>query len=901
MVHKQQKTTDEKTGLFQRVAIFFFTHIKTTAILWAIVVILGVLVYGWFMKREGFPSVQVPVGIVQVGYPLKSAAEVDSEAVKPIDEAIRKSSLVESVTATSRDNFGVLVVRFKEDTGTSKEGLDAVRATVDSLQLPEAAQVEYQEIDAAKFDNKYEAIIAVYSDTISDPRQLYDLAINIAARANEGDIALGDGYRAEVITQYVEGSAPDGTALSIQRSADRIGRSIDNSAAFYNSVSIGIIAPEKFDIFELQKKLEAFTAAGKTDQAQLLISATFAPDITSQINNLQTSLFEGLIIILVISLVLIHFRAGIVTGLSMITVLLLTLIVLWAAGFTLNTITLFALILCLGLIVDDTTIVAEAIDKESTRTSDKKQIISQAVRRVALASTAGTVTTMLGFAPLLFIGGVLGDFIRIMPITIITSLAMSLLVSLSLVPFLSRWSIREKGKLSIASRVLQRFIAHPLAVLLRFMRYGRLNKVAFSLLTISLSIVALGVAGFYFQKLKFDIFPSTKDSNSLSVAVRYQGVTNLPEALSRVESVEKILQSEVGSNIASVAYYNQISTTSAQMSVRLIPYKDRDVTAPQLVERIHKAALENLSNVSVSASQNDAGPPKESLPFRIQILTEDQSKSDAAVNALVPLLNQTVLERPNGTTAKIINAQPADSSSIVREDGKRIAEIRAGFDAEDTSTLVTVAKDFVTSQLTPERLSPIGLTADNFTFNFGNEEENQESFRSMIIAFPILLIAMLVLLAVQFRSFIQPLLIFLAVPFSLLGVAIGLYATNNPLSFFVMIGLFALIGISVNNTILLTDYANQGLREGKGYTDAIADALEQRLRPLLITSLTAVVALIPLALSDPFWEPLCVTLIFGLIASTLLVITIFPYYYLMVERVRLGIYRSWRKIRRNER
>jgi multidrug efflux pump subunit AcrB len=145
---------------------------------------------------------------------------------------------------------------------------------------------------------------------------------------------------------------------------------------------------------------------------------------------------------------------------------------------------------------------------------------------------------------------------------------------------------------------------------------------------------------------------------------------------------------------------------------------------------------------------------------------------------------------------------------------------------------------------------------------------------------------MFLLLAFQFKSLLQPLLIFTAIPFSFFGVSAGLYVTNNPLSFFVMIGFFALIGIAVNNTILLTDFANQARKQGEGRFESMALAVKARFRPLIATSLTGVLALIPLALSDPFWESLSYTLIFGLLSSMFLVVIAFPYFYLAAEFLR---------------
>ena len=132
----------------------------------------------------------------------------------------------------------------------------------------------------------------------------------------------------------------------------------------------------------------------------------------------------------------------------------------------------------------------------------------------------------------------------------------------------------------------------------------------------------------------------------------------------------------------------------------------------------------------------------------------------------------------------------------------------------------------------------------------------------------------------------------MAIPFSIFGIMLGLDITNNPISFFAMLGFFALVGLSIKNTILLTDYANQSRRSGLGAVDSAVAALEERFRPLFATSVTAVVSLIPLALSSPFWQGLTVLLIFGLLSSTFLVVVVFPYYYLGVEYLRLTVGQS---------
>jgi multidrug efflux pump subunit AcrB len=151
------------------------------------------------------------------------------------------------------------------------------------------------------------------------------------------------------------------------------------------------------------------------------------------------------------------------------------------------------------------------------------------------------------------------------------------------------------------------------------------------------------------------------------------------------------------------------------------------------------------------------------------------------------------------------------------------------------------------------------------------------------------------LLVLQFNSFTQPLLILLAIPFSFPGLFAGLYYTNNPLSFFVVVGLTGLVGIVVNNTIMLIEYANAQRNEGKDLLFSISEAVSLRTRPILTTSLVTVAGLVPLAISEPFWEPLAFTIIFGLLSSVIMIIVAFPVFYYVVERLREKFYSRFNK------
>jgi multidrug efflux pump subunit AcrB len=328
---------------------------------------------------------------------------------------------------------------------------------------------------------------------------------------------------------------------------------------------------------------------------------------------------------------------------------------------------------------------------------------------------------------------------------------------------------------------------------------------------------------------------------------------------------------------------------TAALYINLIPYTERSVTSPQLVDQLNKE-FKNFDGASVKAAQIDVGPPAGG--FTVNVTATDRQAAEKLAGDIAAYLNGHQLKRPSGVTATMSDAKVANRSVYNRSDGKPVLSVTADLGGDDTTTLTTLAQNDVKKEFGAKKLASYGLKSNDINFDIGEEQDNQDSFKTLALAFPIVLIVIFLLLALEFRSLLQPLLIFMAIPFSLFGVTLGLFLTHNAFSFFAMLGFFALIGLSLKNTILLTDYANQSRRAGMSPIDAATAALGERFRPLVATSLTAICSLIPLAVTSPFWQGLAVVLIFGLASSTLLVITIFPYYYLGAEYLRWRISRG---------
>ena len=205
------------------------------------------------------------------------------------------------------------------------------------------------------------------------------------------------------------------------------------------------------DIIRADKQLDnAITQLNSEPEFKgynLVVSASYANSINTQISELQRALLEGLLAILIIASIVIAIRASFITVISMVSVLSITLGVLFLIGYSLNTITLFTLILALALIVDDTIIMVEAIDAQRRKNKDARQAVKTATQKVSRAMIAATSTAALSFAPLLFVGGILGGFIRAIPVTVITALIVSLIVALLFIPLFSRVLLLRKKQM----------------------------------------------------------------------------------------------------------------------------------------------------------------------------------------------------------------------------------------------------------------------------------------------------------------------------------------------------------------------------------------------------------------------------------------------------------------------
>ena len=881
-----------KDNILTKLTSIFFVKWKITLVLWLFIVGLGTATYTSIIQREGFPPIQFPLSFVGGAYPGQSVEQVDQDILKPLSDALESKSEISSVDANAASDSSFTAVVFFNEGVTSREGTELVKLAIsDEVDIPQGAIINAVAIDPGAYLFEYDLVAHVYSTGGASTETLDAAAAKLA-----GELSSESQVESAAALSSIS-SLPNGQMA--KTSFTRIGQSENGEVPFYSATAIGVKQAADTDTIELSDVVNEVVASVDLSEfdgdVQAIVSADFANDIRNQIDFLESNLLTSLLAVAFVSLILITWRASIITSLFMITVMLATILVLWLIGYTLNVITLFALILSLGLFVDDATIVVEAVDvSKKKRRLGKLDVARSAVSKVGTASLAGTLTTVLVFAILASPSGILGQFIRLIPITVMIALALSFLLSITLIPFLAKYIMldhREQSWLTRVNPILKFEIwlsewAEKLVLKVK-KRSGKF--MAAGAVLISLVLFMSGAFLFMF-KVDNNTFPPSKDTDQLGIQVKFNGLRSVDQAEATSEQLDRIISDTIGDNVV-YGYYGIERLADAQQAtiiLNLVPFTDRDIKAPQLAENLTAAIEDRFTGPAlVTVDPVDNGPPSSQFPFGIRVYSEDLEVLTRVTSDISSEFEGAVLENFNGEKIAVLGDQIGGiDKEILRDNGRRYAITRFTYDSENPTLVALLTEQEFKDRYDDARLEALGVEMDLIEFDAGQEGDFQDSFNTLLLAIPIALLLMYGLLAIQFRSFAQPFLILLAVPFTLFGVALGLFLTDNAASFFALVGFIGLTGIAVNNTIMLTDYANQERRAGAKSIDAIASATKKRLRPLIATTLTTVVALLPLALNDPFWEALAVTIIFGLVSSTLLVLISFPYYYLATEKLR---------------
>ena len=708
---------------------------------------------------------------------------------------------------------------------------------------------------------------------------------------------------------------------------------------------------------------------GLLNDSQVLVVFDEGKQVRKDLSELVTAGIETVVLVILCLLLTIGWRESLVAALSIPLSFVIAFIGLYASGNTINFISLFALILSVGILVDSGIVVTEAIHTRLRKTGNAVEAAEKSIREYAWPLIAGTMTTIAVFAPLFFLSGVTGEFISSIPFTIIFVLIASIFVALGLVPLIAIYltsnthsnrfeekqeEYTEKIQLwyrtklvnFLESKIKQRVLlwslfvglilafALPATGLLKviFFPPENVDAIYIEIETIQgtpvadTDLVVRQVEEILYDKDYIKSFTTTAGSGSAFTGSTAAGgkfanitVDLNPERDETSIELAMMLRKEfeaIKGGTVKITEQQNGPPTGAPVFIKLsgdsladlLLVSDRaeklllDIEGTRDVEASSKSnATEFVLTIDKGKASTLGVPPQavggvlRSAVFGVEATTINQEGEDIDVIVRLGVDKNTLdisatpkisLDTLRNLTVTSIRGESVPLSSITTE---TLASANAAINHEDKIRQVTVSAFTVEGVVAgevvnkfKERVGELEAPA-GVEVSYGGEAENvNQSFTEMFIALAVGLLLMLAILVLSFNSIRYSLYLLLVVPYSLIGVFAGLAMTGLALSFTSLLGVIALAGVIINHNIILMDsmITHKGAqKEDESLIDQVADASVSRFRPIMLTTITTVVGMIPLSRISDFWSPLAFAIMFGLTFAMILTLVLVPTLY----------------------
>lgn len=733
------------------------------------------------------------------------------------------------------------------------------------------------------------------------------------------------------------------------------------------AIFISVQQKMNFNIYTIAEEIDRIIESYELNKADPSIHLEYIFDQTesvdSRINGFLSNLIGGIILVGILIFLSLGFRAAVLVMLAIPFSILIGLGFVDLTGFGLQQITIAALVIALGLLVDNSIVIVENIERFIELGKTRKEAAIIGTSRLGWPIVSATMTTVLAFIPLIAMPDKAGKFIQSMPITVIFTLIISLFLALTLTPYVSMIFLKEhrnstdsKSATFKVKKGLKALIEGPYRKILNY-------SLKRAWLVITASLLAMGGATLLFTQVGVSFFPKAEKPQFMIRIYTPEG-SSIDHTDTIVRKVETVLDTiplikSYASNIGHGnprIYYNifpkRYQKNFAEIFVELSDYEAE--TFDQLISHIRRH-FSDFPGARIEVKEFEQGAPVEA-PLAIKITGNNLDilqrialdvenhvwETSGVVNIDNPISRgrTDIFVHINKDKASLLGVPIVEIDRTLRTAiaGVKISEYRdqEGNDYDMVLRLSTSnqiqLRDFdriyvssLSGKTIPVRqlahitfrkspgmithynldrsatvtgdiqkgysLDKIATQIDNRLQNYpwpegyeykftGEIESRKESFAGMQRASVIAIIAIFAVLVLQFRSVRQPLIIFSAIPLAVVGSVIALYLTGNTFSFTAFIGLISLIGIVVNNSIILVDYSNELIRDGLSILEAVKEASEVRFTPILLTTFTTIGGLLPLTLrGGTLWAPMGWTIIGGLLFSTLLTLLLVPVLY----------------------
>ena len=1004
----------------------------TTALLFIAMAIFGVFSL-INISLDRFPKFDANVVMVMSSYPGASAEDIETNLTKVLENSLNGVSDLKNLSSTSKENISLITLEFVEgvdiDVATNdvRDKLDMVNSVLpDGASLPIIFKFSADDmpimIMAATAEQSLQALEKILDDKVATPlARVSGVGTVSIAGAPQREIQVycdpnkleAYGLTVAGISQIIASenrNVPSGSidigsnayALRVEKeftSADQmldvvvghvngrtiylrdVARVVDGVEERYQEAYVNgtqgaqIVIQKQADantvnVIKGIKKAMKHIEKNLPSDIQIRTVVDSSDNILNTLNSLkETILVTFLIVMLVVYLFLGRWRATFIIVLSIPVSLLASLMYLWATGNTLNIVSMSALSIAIGMVVDDAIVVLENISTHLERGAKPKEAAVHATQEVGISVIASTLTMLAVFLPLTMIKGMAGLMFK--QLGWITSIIMivSTIGALTLIPMLCSQFLRFKPKTGKLHDLIFGNFNKLIDLISR--GYGRLINwcIGHRTIVVLISIaVFVGTVGFIGPRVKTEFMPKSDDGRiTLQLELPAGTGQSVTRALAHelhgkfVAAVPEIVncsyalgQADTDNAFASM---QNNGTHVVSYNINVGSMEDRERSNAQIADVIRGILADYPEFKKIKVTEGGGGMGGAST-VDIEIYGYDFETTDRVAKEIQAKLlqgnefAQVLLSRDeytpeyqvdfdreklavnglNSTTAAsfLSAAMNGSTMSFYREDGDEY-DIRVRYAPEFRTSIEDIEnimiynnrgmgvriKDLgtVVETLTPpsiqrknrERLITVsGVVSNGVALSDavaatdavladtdipselsveigGSYEDQQDMFGDLIMLLAMIIILVYIVMASQFESFMSPFVIMFSIPFAFVGVLLGLWVTGTPLGTMGMIGILILMGIVVKNGIVLIDYTILMRERGKSVAEASVIAAKSRLRPILMTTLTTVLGMIPMAIGQgegsEMWRSLGMVVAWGLSISTLVTLVIIPTVY----------------------
>jgi multidrug efflux pump subunit AcrB len=965
------------------------------------------------MPRAEDPELNAPIFPVTIIYPGTSPVDIEELVIKPMEKALYGLENIRRLKSIIGDGYAVIRVEFKYGVDVNEKYQELVRelaslkgklpsdmdlptvekvspSNVNVIQtalISETATWKQLKMEADKLAEALEKIPALKNIEIAGlPEEQIQISLDFERMARLGvsqqavisnlqsELANIPSGSIDVGNRYFNVKS-SGNFREVEEIKNTLVYSANNrNVQLRDIANVSMTFAERDHITRLNGHRGIFVVAAQkskeniaaTQLAYQPILEKFKKSLPSNIDMIHhfdqaevvQKRLSGLgfdfiwaILLVAFTLLPLGFRPAIIVMISIPLSLSIGIIILNYLGYSLNQLSIVGLVVALGLLVDDSIVVIENIERWMLNGYSRKDAVLKATSQIGTAVLGCTATLIIAFLPLIFLPEASGEFIRSLPISVIASVLASLLVSLTIIPFLGNILLKKTMTHSEGNwfmRVLKSGISKSYAPILERSLNNPFKTMGIILVVFFASLQLMPIIG-------FSLFPASEKPQFL-IRINPPAQVNIKNT----DTISRFVEKEL-TKISDVQFY----ATNVGMGNPQIYYNEvRSIKKPNFAEifvQLDPATsverklflIDSLRNewtpfygAKVQINNFEQGPPVvapvevrllgdnldslRALSFKIENLIKSVpgtiyvnnpvsnlqtdlrvkiNKEKAALLGVPTIsIDKTLRLALSGIPIGIMSDDDGEDYQIIikkKESGPLDLDVFKTLFVEnvkgkaipltqfahlelessplsinhlDKTRMVSISAFVSKGYLNDEVIKMVMDKLDKFslpsgyTYQMGGEyETRQESFSGFTIIIILTIFLFIGILLLEFKTFKSTIIVLSVIPLGMVGALTSLWLTGNSLSFVAVVGLIALAGIEIKNTILLVDFTNQLREEGKSLDEAIREAGEIRFLPIILTSLTAIGGLIPIALStNPLISPLAIVIIGGLISSTLL-------------------------------